>query len=129
MKDRDRSTVQDDQSLRGSTAWKKKPADSPVPIGTLLEPFLTKRKPHLERETRIVRAWEDAVPEILRAHCTLAGFNRGVVIVEAEAGPFFHQMQMIRSQVLSDMKTDCPMCGLREIRILPGVVRRAKAQT
>lgn len=127
MKAKDRFPVQEEQVLRGSTAWQRRPSDSPVPIGVVLEPLLSRRNPKFEREEKIVRAWEDTVPETLRAHCTLAGFNGGVVIVEAETGPFFHQMQMIRSQVLLDMKTCCPRCGLQDIRILPGIARREKA--
>ncbi len=119
--------IQEEMRLRGSTAWQKKTDETVVPIGMVIERFLSAKDSHYTRAGKVARAWEQVLTDVLRSHCSLAGFEGGILTVEADAGPFLHQLQMMKGRLLADMKASCPRCGLREIRILPGCSCTQKA--
>jgi hypothetical protein len=119
-------TTCEEKRLRGSTAWQKKNKETAVPIGTAIETFLSDRDRQFSRAGMIAGAWEQVVPDTMRAHCSLAGFDGGVLTVEVCAGPFLYQLQMIRGRLLEEMRARCPRCGLKEIRILPGIIHTQK---
>lgn len=124
MSDRPKPAVQDQRELRGATAWQRKPAPVPEPIGLAIERFLSKRSPQFKKAEQVAEAWDRLLPDPIRGQCRLAGFISGVLTVEASTGPFLHQLQMIRSRLLQEIREQCPQSGIRDIRILPGCINR-----
>ncbi len=119
MKNRSMPAEPEKRLLCGATAWQRKPS-VPQPIGLAIDGFLTKRKKHFQKAAAITERWRDLIPDEMQRHCTLAGLESGVLTIEVTPGPFLHKMQMMRSEILSQLRSRCPRSGLREIRIVPG---------
>lgn len=124
MNSRPKPATEEQRRLRGATAWQRKPAPAPESIGSAIEQFLAKRRPLFKRTEKVAEMWEALLPEAIRKHCRLAGFVSGVLTVEVSAGPFLHQLQMIRGRLLEEIQNQCPQSGVRDIRIMPGCINQ-----
>ena len=112
----------DEKRLRAISCCPKAKEEPSVPIGIVIEPILSQKKNLFSRAGQISQAWDASVPYDLQTHCRPAGLQGGVLTVEVSSVPYLHQLQMLSGQILEDMKTRCPRCGLKAIRFLPGII-------
>lgn len=127
MKKSPRSDVTDQRLLRGATGWQWKPA-FPEPIGFSIDTFLSRRERQFRKAEKIADVWAVLLPVEMQPHCRPVGFSGGVLTVEVRPGPYLHRMQMLRGDLLREIRKQCPRSGIRQIRVLPGPVNQETCQ-
>jgi predicted nucleic acid-binding Zn ribbon protein len=71
----------------------------------------------LGRAASVVDMWEELLPSGFYEHCNIAGISKGVLTIEAEAGPYMHELRVLSEELLEHIKDKCPRSGIRKIKI------------
>jgi hypothetical protein len=128
MKRKKEPSRKEEKRLIGCTSWQKKYEETTTPIGTILASFLSGRNDPFEKSGKIGCIWKTVIPQVMQEHCRPTGFEHGILTVEADAGPYLYQLQLLRGRILEEVREKCPRCGLRDIRIIPGKIHTQKAR-
>ncbi|MHC4237408.1 MAG: DciA family protein, partial [Planctomycetota bacterium] len=62
-------------------------------------------------------AWEAVVPPTLKRFCRLDKRAGNTLFVQAQPGPYMHQLQMLSGELLEQIQRAAPRCGIRKIRV------------
>ncbi len=95
-------------------------AQKAIKIGLSAQEYLDKRDARLQKNCSVVDAWSGLLPVELYDHCKLAGIAGGVLRIEAEPGPYMHQVRMISGELLEHLQNRCWRAGIKKIVVVAG---------
>ena len=108
-----------DKLLRSATAWQWRKRQTTSRLGADAQGFIQARKRTLEKNTAVVDAWEQVLPQQLAEHSRIIKISAGQIYVEVEPGAFMHEMQLLSSELLEHIRGRCPYCGIKKIVLRP----------
>jgi len=97
-------------------------------LGKCARAYLDAQDAQLQKNCSVVDVWRQALPIMLREHCRLAGIGGGVLRVEAEPGPYMHEMRMASGELLEHIQNRCRGAGIKKIVVVAGSCKKAKSE-
>ena len=110
----------DDAQLR--TVWQQRQFDDRTahlsqPLTLLMKHTLAKRVRQL---SKLAEVWDEVVPESIRDHTALEGFQRGVLTVIVDSSTHRYQLRTLLSGgLLGEIRRRFP-AALDRVRLVPG---------
>ncbi len=71
--------------------------------------------PHAAKANSVVEVWMRLLPPSLAAHCRLAQVAAGRVKVIVDSAPYMYELQLCRSDLLRELRRQCPHARIREL--------------
>jgi hypothetical protein len=111
---------QEEQLLR-KTAEKRcslKP-DKTVRLGDVALRFFTEQvSPKQEKFSAVTEIWNQLLPEELLQHCEIADISAGKLKVRIDSPAYKYELQLCKSELLSELQNQCPKARLTEIKFV-----------
>ena len=115
------SRLMDEERLLNLVARPRpKRPDSTKKLGAQIEIYLNEKRAGLKKNTLVVDSWRQILPAELQDHCTLAGISRGTLLLEVDPGPYMHEMKIMNTELLNEIRDRCPGAGIKRINLRPG---------
>lgn len=111
--------MDEEKLLRTAASWQHRPKQTSVCLGDEISLYLQRRKRAFEKNTFVVTIWEQVVPVALKPFCRLDRRVGNALYVEAQPGPYLHQVQMLSTELLDRIQQQAPRCGIQKIRVVP----------
>lgn len=108
-----------DKQLKGASSWQYKPRQTTSCLGDELEVYLGRHARTLKKNADLVDLWESIIPPGLRAFCRLHQRSGNTLYIEAQPGPYMHQLQIMSGELLEQIRRHAPGCGIQKIKIVP----------
>jgi len=89
-------------------------------LGLSARSYLDGQDARLQKNCSVVDVWRQVLPIVLYEHCRLVGISGGVLRVEAEPGPYMHEMRMVSGELLEHLQNRCRRAGVRKIVVVAG---------
>jgi len=105
----------EERFLRAATAWQFKRPAAATALGREVEAYLASRDRSLRQCGALLDAWEQLVPVVLREHCQPVALERGRLIVEADPGPYLHELRTAAADLAAAIRAACPRVRLERI--------------
>lgn len=68
----------------------------------------------------VAAVWDEMVPEPLRDHTALEGFQQGVLTVMVDSAPHRFELEMLlKGSLLKELRASCPQ-AINKVRLVPG---------
>ena len=106
-----------DRLLRSATEWQKKTSAGTPRLGLTVQSYLSKKDYQLRKNAAVVDIWQQMLPEEFYEHCNLVGVSGGAAIFEVDPGPYMHEMQALKQELLEYLQTRCPRAGIKTIKL------------
>jgi len=95
--------------------------DNTASLGDVLSGLMESRiSPQQERFGLIAEAWGQLLPAELCQHCKIAGVSNGRLKVRVDSSSYMYEMQLLSSELLKKLASQCPQAGIREIKFAVG---------
>ena len=119
-KDCSRLVIMDDAQLR--TIWLQRQSPPPAahlsaPLSILMKRKLAKRVRQL---SKLAVVWDQIIPQSIRDHTALDGFQNGVLTVIVDSTPHRFQLQTLLNGGLTDQLQSVLPLALNKVRLVPG---------
>ena len=88
-------------------------------LGPTVQAYLDKRESRLKKNCSVVDVWHQVLPQELYDHCGLIGILGGTLRVEAEPGPYMHEMRMLSDELVEHLRNRCRWAGVKRIVLVP----------
>jgi hypothetical protein len=88
-------------------------------LGSSAQAYLDKRDARLKKNCSVVDVWHQVLPQELYGHCRLIGILGGTLRVEAEPGPYMHEMRMLSGELVEHLQNRCRRAGVKRMVIVP----------
>ncbi len=114
-------TIEDEQ-LYSAVKWQKKPhRHEAVRLGDVTRELMENRiSPQQAKFGPIAEIWNQLLPEELRRHCKIAGISGGQLKVLVDLPTYMYEMQLCSSELLSELKRQCPRAHIKKIKFVVG---------
>lgn len=109
---------QTDTLLRGAVGWQKRPADTAVAAGKAAADFLDARQRQWAKQIAVVDAWQAIAPPGLKDRCQLLDFRGRTLVIAAPPGPYRHQLEIVKTELVKQLQRLCPKAGVSRIEII-----------
>lgn len=121
------SSMDDEGRLLLATTGRRSRSKNATRLGLSAWTYLDKQNARLKKNCLVVDVWRQVLPTMLYEHCRLAGISGGVLRVEAEPGPYMHEMRMVSGELLEHLQNRCRRAGVKKIVVVArcGASRRA----
>ncbi len=121
------SNMDDEERLLPATTGRGSRSKNATRLGFSARAYLDRQNARLQKNCSVVDVWRQVLPIMLYEHCRLAGISRGVLRVEAEPGPYMHEMRMASGELLEHLQNRCRRAGVKKIVVVArcGASRRA----
>ncbi len=86
-------------------------------IGDLVSGFVERLSPVSSRYDSVAQAWAGLLPEVLRAHCRIAGVSNGCLKVLADGSSYMFELQLCKAVLLRELQRVCPAAKVRRIEV------------
>jgi len=111
--------MDEEKKLKGALSWQYKPRHTESCLGNEVCSYLEQRHRAFTKNASIVDAWKAVVPPTLQPFCRLDKRAGNTLYLQAAAGPYMHQAQMLSGELLEKIKQLAPRCGIQKIKIIP----------
>ena len=108
-----------EKTLRGATSWQQRIKPTTERLGAVADNYLKLNERTFRKNSEIVDAWEQIVPRQLHEHSRLSKISGGCVYIEVETGAYMHEMQLISTELLENIKARCPYSTIKKIKVCP----------
>jgi len=81
----------------------------------IAEEYIKNKLVRLKRSAAVVDAWQEILPGEFQEHCKLAGISGKTLEIEAGPGPFLHELQIMKTEILEQLQRLCPQAGITKI--------------
>ena len=116
---RDDIVMDEEKQLRAATSWQHRPRHTESCLGDEISSYLKRRSRTFEKNTAVVTVWELVIPATLQRFCRLDRRVGNALYIEAQPGPYLHQVQMLSTELLNRIQAQAPRCGIQKIRVVP----------
>jgi len=110
--------MDDEGRLLLATTGRRSQDKKATRLGLNARAYLDNQDARLRKNCLVVDVWRQVLPIMLYEHCRLAGISGGVLRVEAEPGPYMHQMRMVSGELLEHLQNRCRRAGIKKIVIV-----------
>ncbi len=86
-------------------------------IGDLASEFVGRLSPVSSQYDSVTQAWTSLLPEVLRAHCRIAGVSNGCLKVAADGSSYMFELQLCKAVLLRELQRVCPRARVRQIDV------------
>ena len=97
----------------------KQPGRKPDRLGEAIFSYLGGKHSKLEANAGVVDVWREILPQRFYDHCELAGIEGGILRLEADPGPYMHELQIYGCTLLEQLQQRCPRAGIRRLSLRP----------
>lgn len=111
--------MDEEKQLRAATSWQWRPKRTETRLGDEISSYFERKCRAFEKNSMIVSAWEQVVPPQLQRFCRLDRRVGNALYIEAQPGPYMHQIQMLSTELLERIQQQAPRCGIQKIRVIP----------
>ena len=111
--------MDEEKLLHSATKWQRRTKVKIGTLGTIAQRYLNERSRRFGKNASVVDAWHRILPEKFYEHCRIAGISKGVLSLEAEPGPYMHEMQLAGKEILEQLQSCCGRTAIKEIKICP----------
>ena len=108
----------EDEFLARALSWQKRPKSTTSRLGVSGNSYFNHNLRKLEKNAKIVDAWNELVPEGLKEHCRLKSIEAGVIELEVDPGPYMHEMKLMTGELLEHLKEKCGRTAVKKIKLL-----------
>ncbi|MBL7106126.1 MAG: DUF721 domain-containing protein [Phycisphaerae bacterium] len=70
----------------------------------------------------IFKAWNEILPSLLKEHCQVSDFSRGVLLVRADLPVYAAELRMCSRELLAELKKQCPRSRINLIKVEIGKI-------
>lgn len=109
----------EERLLKLAAQPRPKRPDSTNRLGSQIDLYLKEKQAGLKRNTSVVDLWQQILPVGLQDHCTLAGIWRGTLLLDVDPGPYMHEMKLMNTELLNEIREQCPGAGIKRINLRP----------
>lgn len=109
----------EEQYLRSATHWQFRPKRSETGLGQEIFSYLQQRNRAFEQNVPLVELWKSIVPPALEPYCRLDKRSGNVLYIQAQAGPYMHQVKVLSGELLERIRQAAPRCGICHIKVIP----------
>ena len=111
--------MDEDRKLYTTGKRQKRSGRKPDKLGEVIFSYLGGKHRKLEANAGVVDAWREILPERFYDHCELMGIEGGVLRLEADPGPYMHELQVSSCALLEQLQRRCPRSGIRRLLLRP----------
>jgi len=86
-------------------------------IGDLVTGFVERLSPVCSQYDSVTQALANLLPEVLRAHCRVAGVSNGCLKVAADGSSYMYELQLCKAVLLQELQRICPAARVRRIEV------------
>ena len=108
-----------DKLLTTALSWQYRPVSRLAKAGDVAGQYMDNRARSLTKNTAIVDTWNETLPVGLREHCRLAEVKNGVLEVEVEPGVYMHELRLVSSELLEEIRSRCGRAAVKKIKLCP----------
>ena len=108
-----------DKRLTTALSWQYRPVSRLARAGEVAGQYLDNRAGSFTKNTAIVDTWNETLPVGLREHCRLAAVKNGVLEVEVEPGTYMHELRLVSSELLEEIRSRCGRAAVKRIKLRP----------
>jgi len=102
-------------------ASRRRRGTSAVRLGdTLCELMESRISPRQCRFRAVVEVWSQVLPSALREHCELVDISGGQLKVQVDSSPYKYELQLCSSELLEELRRQCPQARLTRIKFVVG---------
>jgi predicted nucleic acid-binding Zn ribbon protein len=95
--------------------------DNTASLGDVLSGLMGDRiSPRQEMFGLIAGAWSQLLPVELCQHCKIAEVSNGRLKVFVDSSSYMYEMQLLSSELLKELASQCPQAKIREIKFAVG---------
>lgn len=109
----------EDDKLKGALAWQYKPRRTEAKLGDEIFTYLKRKDRALTKNAALVDLWAQLIPPPLQRYCRLDKRVGNTLYIQAQPGPYMHQLQMLSGELLDRVSQLAPRSGIQKIRIIP----------
>jgi hypothetical protein len=110
--------MDEEKLLKSSTSWQKKNY-KPNTLGTSVKNYLDKRKRNFKRNSAIVEAFYEVLPQRFKDKCSLKEITGSNLKVAVKPGPWMHLLNTEADFILKNLRRKCPSAKINKIRLYP----------
>ena len=110
--------MDEEKQLKGALSWQYKPRRTESCLGDEVYSYLDRRHRAFTKNALIVDAWKAVVPPTLQPFCRLEKRVGNTLYLQAAAGPYMHQAQMLSGELLEKIRQLAPRCGIQKIKVV-----------
>lgn len=111
--------MDEEKQLKGALSWQYKPRKTESCLGDEVFSYLKQRNRAFVKNASIMDAWKAVVPPTLQPFCRLDKRVGSTLYLQAAAGPYMYQAQMLSGELLDKIKQLAPRCGIQKIKVVP----------
>ena len=104
-----------ERDLQSATAWQKRRRVTTERLSAGLGVYLDGRLSEFSKNAAVVDVWREILPAKFYEHCHLAGISKGVLRLEVDPGPYMHELELMKVELLAHLQRQCPRTGLKNI--------------
>jgi len=116
-----------DELLATAGRWRRQLPAPAQSLTATLQQYMTAHARDFKRYAPLVDAWNQALPPELARHCRLCEVTAGNLIVEAEPGPYMHELRTISAELIEHLRSACPRVHVKSITLRPPRRRDAES--
>jgi len=109
-----------DKQLASATAWQRKPRAAAVPIGGEVQNFIERRLAGGKKAVGIEQIFTQSLPPELAGRCQAVRFQKGILYVKCQPGPYAHLIEISRQDILKTIKKVAPKTVIKSIQVFFG---------
>lgn len=109
--------MDEEKFLQSAQRQQRSPVSSTYRLDGIADAYVREKSAELGRAASVVDMWGELLPLGFYEHCNIAGISKGVLSIEAEPGPYMHELRVLTEELLEHIKDRCPRCGIRKIKI------------
>jgi predicted nucleic acid-binding Zn ribbon protein len=88
-----------------------------VSLGRVAQQLLAERiSPQQARFSQVDEVWRELLPAELHRHCEIVGISGGQLDVQVDSPSYVYELQMCRSELLTELQRQCPRARLTRIK-------------
>jgi len=109
----------EERLLRQAVRYRPVAKDTTQALGANVQTYIKERLGPLRRTARVVDVWRQLLPNELAAHCEILAIRGGVVEVEADPGPYMHELRLLSGELVDQLQRYCAGAQIRRVSLRP----------
>jgi len=112
-------TQSEEDKLKGALGWQYRPRQTQSSLGDEIFSYLKQRDRAFTKNAMVVDIWNRLLPPAMQPFCKLDKRVGNTLYVQAQPGPYLHQLQMMTGELLDMIQQAAPRSGIQKIRVVP----------
>ena len=114
-----RSNRDEEKLLQGAVRWQRKISKTSERLGDRVDLFLRDSQSRLKKNTVVVDALSELLPEGLAEHSGGLEISGSTLKLQVDSGPYMHELRLMSEELLKHLRQQCPKSGIKKITLFP----------